>query len=151
MPQDISYLLGSLGVTFLLGLSAYGSCHGMRVCGSSAALHSGIPAIITYSYVSMIIISTVFFYAFILAIIIINRLGAAYGLEDGLRHLFSGILFGSIGFSSGKAMGGVAQEGFRRLAKHPGFFVTYLIALASVEVTLVIAFLCTLLVIYAPQ
>lgn len=147
--RDFNFLSGSLGIAFVLSLSAYGSCNGMGVCGAAAALNSGVPVIITYSYVSMIIISTVFFYAFILAIIIINKLGPVYTFEESLKHLASGILFGCIGLSSGKAMGKVAKEGFRRLAKTPGFVMTYLIALASVEVTLVLAFLCTLLIIFS--
>lgn len=148
MPSDIYYLVGSLGITLILGLSAYGSCKGMSVCGATAALNAGVPIIITYSYVSMIIISTVFFYAFILAIIIINRFDSSYGFEESLRNFASCLLFGCVALSSGSAMGKVVQEGFRRLAKNPEFFVTYLVSLASIEVVLILSFLCTLLMNY---
>ena len=149
MGTDATYLLGALGTTVLLGLSACGACNGMSVCGAASALNASVPAIVTYSYVAMIIISTVFFYAFILAIIIINRLVPEYTLQDGLKHLAAGILFGGVGMYSGNSMGEISKEGFRRLAKRPGFFMTFLVALASVEVTLVIAFLCALLIIFS--
>lgn len=149
MSEDISYLLGSLGIAILLGLSALGSCTGMGVCGASSALNSRVPSIVTYSYVAMIIISTVFFYAFILAIIMINRLTSDYSFAQGLRHLAAGVIFGGVGLSSGLSMGHVAKDGFRRLSKRSEFFMTFLLALASVEVTLVIAFLCTLLIIFS--
>lgn len=149
MSEDLNYFLGSLGIALLLSLSAFGSCTGMGMCGAASALNSHVSSIITYSYVAMIIISTVFFYAFILAIIIINRLAGDYSFKEGLGHLAAGIIFGGVGLSSGLSMGRVTKDGFRRLSKRTDFFMTFLLALASVEVTLVIAFLCTLLIIFS--
>ncbi|KAI4291919.1 V-type H+-transporting ATPase 16kDa proteolipid subunit [Pancytospora philotis] len=146
---DSAYLFGALGVSALLGLSAYGSCTGMGACGAASTLNSHVPSVITYSYVAMIIISTVFFYAFILAIVIINRLTGTYPLSHGIVHLAAGLLLGGVGLSSGLAMGRIANDSFRRLAKRPEFFVSFILALASVEVTLVLAFLCSLILVFS--
>lgn len=151
MEENQNYLIGSLGVATLLSLSAYGSCNGMSICGASAALHSSSPIVITYSYVSMIIISTVFFYAFILSIIIINKFDSTYSFIAAIKHLACGIVFGSIGLSGGLSMGQVSKKGFAKLAKYPSFFMPFLISLASIEVTLVIAFLCALLIIFTSK
>lgn len=148
---DLPYLLGSLGIMAILGLSACGSCNGMMKCGASSTIHSQIGTVLTYSYISMIMISTSFFYGFILAIIIINRLDAEYTLQKGIHHLTSGVIFGMIGLSSGVAMGSISEHGFKRIAQNRKFYTSFVISLASVEVTLVIGFLCSLLVIYKVQ
>lgn len=145
---DIQYLLGSIGIMAILGLSACGSCSGMSKCGTSSVLHSQISTVLTYSYVAMIMISTCFFYGFILAIIMINRLDSNYTLKKGILHLVSGTLFGVIGLSSGKTMGNISSDGFKSIAKNEKFYTSFMICLASVEVTLVIGFLCSLLIIY---
>jgi len=93
-------------------------------------------------------ISTTFFYGFILAIVIINKLGGSYTLSDGIHHLVSGLIFGVIGLSSGTAMGDISAQCFKRIAQNEEFYTSFMISLASVEVTLVIGFLCSLLVIY---
>lgn len=148
MVQSLPYLLGSLGVTIALSLSAFGACEGMSSCGTASILYAHIPAIVTYSYVSMIMISTIFFYGFILSIIIINKLSASYSLHSSIMHLTSSLIFGIIGLYSGKSMGRISSNSFRRIAKNTEFYMTFIISLASVEVTLVIGFLCSLLVIY---
>lgn len=146
--DDLPYLLGSFGVLLILGLSASGSCEGMMECGASSTLHSQIGTVLTYSYVSMIMISTIFFYGFILSIIIINRLGSEYTLNNGIFHLVSGLIFGMIGLYAGKSMGKISRDGFKRIAEKEQFYISFVVSLASVEVTLVIGFLCSLLLIY---
>jgi V-type H+-transporting ATPase 16kDa proteolipid subunit len=147
--DDVEYLLGSVGVTSLIGLSACGACEGMMECGTASTLYSQIQSVVTYSYVAMIMISTVFFYGFILSIIIIGKIGNNdYSLHNGIMHLTAGIVFGLIGLYSGRSMGKIATKGFERIAQKPSFYTSFMIALASVEVTLVIGFLCSLLVIY---
>jgi F0F1-type ATP synthase membrane subunit c/vacuolar-type H+-ATPase subunit K len=148
---DLPYLLGSLGIMAILGLSAYGSCYGMMKCGASSIIHSQIGTVLTYSYVAMIMISTSFFYGFILAIIIINKLDPEYTLHKGIHHLTSGLIFGGIGLSSGIAMGNISEKGFKKMAQNEDFYTSFMISLASVEVTLVIGFLSSLLVIYKVQ
>lgn len=146
--DDLPYLLGSLGVLLILGLSASGSCEGMMECGASSTLHSQIGTVLTYSYVSMIMISTIFFYGFILSIIVINKLGEGYNLHNGILHLVAGLIFGVIGLFAGKSMGKISKDGFRRIAEKEQFYTSFIVSLASVEVTLVIGFLCSLLIIY---
>ncbi|ELA41524.1 uncharacterized protein VICG_01388 [Vittaforma corneae ATCC 50505] len=146
--EGLPYLLGSLSVMLVLGLCACGSCNGMMKCGTSSTIHSQISTVLTYSYVSMIIISTSFFYGFILSIIIINKLGPNYTLHTGILHLTSGIIFGVIGVNSGVSMGNISSHGFKRIAQNEKFYTSFMISLASVEVTLVIGFLCSLLIIY---
>jgi F0F1-type ATP synthase membrane subunit c/vacuolar-type H+-ATPase subunit K len=147
--QDLQFLLGSLGVTSLLGLSACGACDGMMNCGTSSTLHAQKQSVVTYSYVSMIMISTVFFYGFILAIIIVGKIGGnTYSLHSGIMHFTAGLIFGLIGLHAGKVMGNMSKKGFERIAEVPAFYTSFMISLASVEVTLVIGFLCSLLVIY---
>lgn len=145
---DLAQLLGSVSVMIILGFSACGSCYGMGKCGTASTLHSQIRTVLTYSYVSMIMISTTFFYGFILAIIIINRLGGGYSLQDGIHHLISGLIFGVVGLSAGTSMGNISSNCFKKIAQKDDFYMTFVVALASVEVTLVIGFLCSLLVIY---
>lgn len=146
--SDLPYLLGSLSIMVILGLAACGSCNGMARCGTASAIHSQISTVLTYSYVSMIIISTTFFYGFILAIVIINKLGGSYTLRDGVHHLVAGVIFGVVGLSTGVSMGDISSNCFKRIAQNEEFYTSFMIALASVEVTLVIGFLCSLLVIY---
>ena len=147
--EDLEYLLGSLGVTALIGLSACGACEGMMNCGTASTLYAQLQSVITYSYVSMIMISTVFFYGFILSIIIVWKLGGpSYSIHNGIMHLVAGVVFGMIGMQSGRAMGRMSNKGFERIAQNPAFYTSFMIALASVEVTLVIGFLCSLLIIY---
>ncbi|KAM0680182.1 hypothetical protein GINT2_001565 [Glugoides intestinalis] len=146
--MDTPYLLGSLGVLAILGLSATGSCEGMAKCGTAAVLHAQIGTVLTYSYVAMIMASTVFFYGFILAIVMINKLGSVYSLQSAIMHLSACFIFGLIGLNAGLAMGKISANGFKRIAQNQEFYTSFLIALASVEVTLVIGFLCSLLVIY---
>lgn len=148
MEGPVQYLLGALSVSIILGLSAYGACDGMSSCGTASVLYSSIPAIVTYSYISMIMISTVFFYGFILAIIVINKLGESYTMHNGVMHLAAGIVFGAVGLYAGKSMGRISNNSFRRMAQKPEFYMTFIVSLASVEITLVIGFLCSLLVIY---
>ncbi|KAI5181094.1 V-type H+-transporting ATPase 16kDa proteolipid subunit [Pancytospora epiphaga] len=149
MGEEIGYFYGALGVSILLSMAAYGSCIGMGTCGASSVLHASTSIVITYSYIAMIIISTVFFYAFILAILIINKLTGEYTFVKGITHLSAGILLGCVGLFSGKSMGHITNDGFRRLSKKPEFFMIFLLALASVEVTLVLAFLCALIIVFA--
>lgn len=147
--EDLEYLLGSLGVTALMGLSACGACEGMMACGTASTLHAQAQSVVTYSYVAMIMISTVFFYGFILAVIIIGKLGTAeYSLHSGMMHLAAGLAFGGIGLQAGRAMGRMSRSGFERIAQKGAFYTSFLVTLASVEVTLVIGFLCSLLIIY---
>lgn len=146
--NDLASLLGSLGVTTILGLSASGSCNGMMKCGTSSTIHSQNHLVLTYSYVSMILISTTFFYGFILAIIIINKFGPGYTLHNGIMHLTAGIVFGVIGLFAGTSMGEISSQGFKRIVQNNEFSTSFMILLASVEVTLVIGFLCSLLMIY---
>ncbi|KAI5149204.1 V-type H+-transporting ATPase 16kDa proteolipid subunit [Enteropsectra breve] len=149
MEEQTSFLLGALGICSTLSLAAYGSCSGMAMCGSSSALYAHVHEIISFSYVSMIIISTVFFYAFILAIVMMNKITKDFSALLGLRYLSIGIFFGTVGMVAGRAMGAVSQSGFRKLSKHPSFFTSFLISLASIEVTLVLAFLCSLILLYS--
>lgn len=147
--EELEYLLGAIGVTSLISLSACGACEGMMMCGTASTMYSEIQTVLTYSYVAMIMISTVFFYGFILSIIIIGRLGnTAYSLHEGIMHLTAGIVFGLIGMYAGKSMGRITTKGFERIAQKPAFYTSFMISLASVEVTLVIGFLCSLLVVY---
>lgn len=151
MNEDISFLIGSLGISILLSLSAAGSCLGMSACGTSSTLNCTLPSVVTYSYVAMIMISTIFFYAFILAIIIMNQISVEYGNKQAVFHFAASLIFGTIGLVSGKAMGNISKEGFRRIVAKNDYFISFLISLASIEVTLVIAFLCSLLVIFVPK
>ena len=97
---------------------------------------------------SMIIISTIFFYGFIISIIIINRLVSRYSLHNGIFHLVSGLIFGLVGLYAGKSMGKISKDGFKKIAQKEQFYTSFIVSLASVEVTLVIGFLCSLLIIY---
>lgn len=148
MVDSIGILLGSLGTAFILGLAAFGACDGMSSCGTASILHSNKPIIVTYSYISMIMISTIFFYGFILSIVIMNKISSNYTTTQGIHHLLAGLIFGIIGLYSGKSMGSISNNGFKIMAKKPEFYMSFIICLASVEVTLVIGFLCSLLVIY---
>lgn len=148
MEGSVQYLLGALSVSTILGFSAYGACDGMSSCGTASVLYSNIPAVVTYSYISMIMISTVFFYGFILAIVVINKLDENYTTHSGVMHLAAGLIFGMVGLHAGKSMGRISNSSFRRMAQKPGFYMTFIVSLASVEITLVIGFLCSLLVIY---
>ncbi|OQS55698.1 hypothetical protein EHP00_469 [Ecytonucleospora hepatopenaei] len=146
--KNIEYLIGPTGISILLGLCAYGSCSGMSLCGCSSTLYADKGKIVTYSYVAMIMISTVFFYGFILAIITMNKITDNYKYITSIWHLSACTLFGMVGCTAGISMGKISQSGFRRIAERGEFFMSFLIALASVEVTLVLAFLCSLLMIY---
>ncbi|KAL6122072.1 hypothetical protein NUSPORA_00920 [Nucleospora cyclopteri] len=146
--ESMEFLVGPLGIALLLGLSAYGSCSGMSLCGCSSTLYANKQSIITYSYVAMIMISTVFFYAFILAILVINKFTTDYTLIQAIWNFSACCLFGGTGCVSGICMGKISQKGFRRIVEKPDFFMSFLITLASIEVTLVLAFLCSLLMIY---
>lgn len=148
MYNSIELILGALSISIILGLSAYGSCDGMGKCGTSSVMYSNIPIIVTYSYVAMIMISTVFFYGFILSIVIINKLGKTYTLVNGITHLASSLIFGLIGLNTGNVMGNISQLCFKEISTDPNFYFTFIISLASAEVTLVIGFLCSLLTIY---
>lgn len=148
MIEQAQYLLGTFSVCIILALSASGACSGMSSCGTSSILHTKLPVVITYSYISMIMISTIFFYGFILAIVIINKLTQEYTTANGMHHLVASLIFGLISFFSGRAMGEISADGFKIISKKPSFYVSYIVCLASVEVTLVIGFLCSLLVIY---
>lgn len=146
--MSVQHLLGALSVSTILGLSAYGACDGMSSCGTASILYSSIPAIVTYSYISMIMISTVFFYGFIIAIVVINKLEENYTMHSGVMHLAASIIFGAVGMCAGKTMGRMANSGFRRMAQKTDFCMAFVVSLASVEITLVIGFLCSLLIIY---
>lgn len=146
--ENVEYLIGPLGISILLGLCAYGSCTGMSLCGCSSTLYANKPKIVTYSYIAMIMISTVFFYGFIIAILIINKITNDYKYISSIWNLSAAILFGAVGYTAGICMGKISQAGFRRIVQKNEFFMSFLIALASVEVTLVLAFLCSLLMIY---
>ncbi|ORD94210.1 hypothetical protein ECANGB1_1034 [Enterospora canceri] len=146
--ENVEYLIGPLGISLLLGMSAYGSCTGMSLCGCSSTLYADRPRIVTYSYVAMIMISTVFFYAFILGILVMNKITATYSLSTAIWNFSACSLFGLVGFVSGISMGRISQLGFRRIVQKNDFFMSFLVALATVEVTLILAFLCSLLMIY---
>lgn len=146
--MPVQYLLGALSVSTILGLSAYGACDGMSSCGTASILYSTIPAIVTYSYISMIMISTVFFYGFIIAIVIINKLEKDYTVHNGIMHLAASLVFGAVGMCAGKTMGRMSNCSFRRMAQKADFCMAFIVSLASVEITLVIGFLCSLLIIY---
>jgi len=148
-PSDLPFLLGSIGIAFLLGLAALGSSYGLSQCGSSSIPCSSSPGVITYSYIAMIIISTIFFYAFILSMIIINGLSSNYSLIKSIKHLGTGLFFGIVSLIAGKSMGRISEHSFVSITKKKDFFVCYLISLASVEVILVISFLCSLLMIFS--
>lgn len=146
--NNIEFLLGPAGISILLGLCAYGSCSGMALCGCSSTLYANKGKIVTYSYVAMIMISTVFFYGFILAILVINKIADNYTFITSIWNLSACCLFGFVGCTAGISMGKISQSGFRRIVDKSDFFMSFLTALASVEVTLVLAFLCSLLMIY---
>jgi len=146
--SEARYLLGALSVATILGLSAQGACNGMGKCGTASVLYSNIPIIVTYSYVAMIMISTVFFYGFILSIVIINKIGKSYTIFNGVSHLSASFIFGMIGLNSGQMMGNISKMCFKEISVKPDFYTTFIISLASVEVTVVIGFLCTLLILH---
>ncbi|ORD96085.1 VATL [Hepatospora eriocheir] len=148
MNEIIQYLIGPIGISFLLSLSAYGSCDGMANCGASSTLYSDKPMIVTHSYVSMIMVSTVFFYAFIIGIIVMNKIDNNYTFIKSIWDLIACLLFGCIGLVGGKSMGLVSKLCFRRIVQKPEFFISFLFSLASLEVTLILAFLISLLIIY---
>lgn len=148
MSDYTGYMFCSLGVAGILSMSAFGACDGMSSCGSASILHSHIPIVITYSYISMIMVSTIFFYGFILSIVIMNRVSSDYDLISGIHHFLASLLFGVISLYAGKSMGSISNNGFKVIAKKPEFYTSFIICLASVEVTLVIGFLCSLLVVY---
>lgn len=148
LMNSFEFLIGPLGISLLLGLSAYGSCTGMSLCGCSSTLYADKNKIVTYSYVAMIMISTVFFYAFILTILVINKITENYTYITAIWNFSACCLFGVTGYVAGISMGKVSQNGFRRIVQRNEFFMSFLIALASIEVTLVLAFLCSLLMIY---
>lgn len=149
--SEISYLYGSLGIAALLSLSARGACGGMVLCGAAAALQAGRAHVIAISYVAMIIISTGFFYAFIIAISMISAIGGSYEVETGVRHLLAGLLYGSVGSVVGAGMGVLAGDGIRRVAKTPEFLGGFMILLVALEVVLLLAFLCALLMVFTER
>lgn len=146
--SSLEYLLGPLGISILLGLSACGSCTGMGLCGCSSILYADKGRIITYSYVSMIMISTIFFYAFILAILVINKLTDKYSLITAIWDLTACTIFGGVGYSAGISMGNIAKNSFSCIVQTDDFFISFMIAFASVEVTIILAFLASILIIY---
>merc|ERR1712133_49767 len=116
--KNVEYLIGPLGISLLLGMSAYGSCTGMSLCGCSSTLYANKPKILTYSYIAMIMISTVFFYAFILAILVMNKISNSYTFTSAVWNFSASALFGMVGYVSGISMGKMSQLGFRRIVQN---------------------------------
>ena len=96
----------------------------------------------------MIMCSTVFFYAFILSITIMNQILDNYTFDLSFKHLLAGLIFGLIGKSVGEAMRKLFKFGFRRVFQKPAFFSSFLISLVSLEVVLILGFLCSLMLIF---
>jgi F0F1-type ATP synthase membrane subunit c/vacuolar-type H+-ATPase subunit K len=145
--EELSKVVRVLGVALLVVLSVSGTCEGMIVTGAASTLQAQRKSIITYAFLAMLVASTIFFYAFIIALIAVGTLGGGGDLSRGMQVFGSCAVFGVIALVAGKAVSGATRRGFYVLSKKPEFFTSFLIQLSTTEALLIFALLCSLTMI----
>ncbi|TBT98444.1 hypothetical protein CWI38_0089p0020 [Hamiltosporidium tvaerminnensis] len=143
-----AHLMGSIGIVILVGLSAYAASEGIALSGTSSILYCQRRSIITQSYVALIMASTVFMYAFILAIAIMSAMTKEYTIEIAFQHFGASLIYGLTGLFIGNSMGKISKTSFKVLNQMPSFFFSFVLLIATVEVVLVFSFIFSLILIY---
>jgi F0F1-type ATP synthase membrane subunit c/vacuolar-type H+-ATPase subunit K len=145
--EELSKVIKAMGIALLIVLSVSGTCEGMVVAGAASTLQAQKRSIITYAFLAMLVASTIFFYAFIIALIAVGTLGSSSDLPKGIQVFASCGVFGVIAFVAGKAVSGATRRGFYVLSRKPEFFSSFLIQLSTTEALLIFALLCSLTMI----
>ncbi|EPR77696.1 V-type ATP synthase subunit K [Spraguea lophii 42_110] len=144
-----SFLIASIGLIFLLTLSAYGSSAGLCITAASTTFYAQKRSLITKAYVASLFSSTIFILGFIISMLIMFKISDNMKLEHSFKYLVSGTIYGFSGYFVGNAMGEVSKLAFEALSKDEGFFTSFLIQLTSLELLVIFAF--ALAVIIMPK
>ncbi|KAF7682647.1 V-type proton ATPase 16 kDa proteolipid subunit [Astathelohania contejeani] len=141
-------ILLSFGLSLLVLLSAYGCSEAIGVMGAASVSCAQKKSIIPQAYISVIFASTGFLYAFIIAMMIVLKVDDKYSLNSGYKHFGACLMYGISGFVNGKAMGMVSKPAFKTLVKVPSFFISFMLILATIEASLIMSLVMSMMTIF---
>ncbi|EJW02221.1 hypothetical protein EDEG_03339 [Edhazardia aedis USNM 41457] len=142
------FVILSLGLISLFVLTSLGTTEAMTSAGISSIMYCQKKSIITQAYVAIIMASTIFMYALIIAMTII------FGVSSNSKNLVTAkaldyfqacMLYGLCAYFGGKAMAQTCKYGFDALYKVPEFFLNFIMMMSGIEVVLIFGFIFALL------
>lgn len=124
-------------IMFLFYMSASGSADAITAAATSSIMYAQKKSMITQAYVAVLMASTIFMYAFIIAFGIVFKLDGNYTMAKALDHSLACFLFGVCSYVCGQAMKTTCKHGFATIAKTPNFFFSFILVMSSIEVMLI--------------
>ncbi|EOB14984.1 Vacuolar ATP synthase 16 kDa proteolipid subunit 2 [Nosema bombycis CQ1] len=146
--ENLPFFFAFGGVSILMALASYGSCHGMAQAVTASVMYIQKKSIMTSALLAVIMISIIFFLALVVSILILNRLDSNYSLASSFNHFVACLVMGGVGAVCGKSMGGASSSMFRVLHKKDGFFLSFMLIFSTAELAVIFAFLISLTLIY---
>ncbi|KAM0672632.1 putative subunit of V-type ATP synthase [Ordospora colligata] len=144
------YAIVSVGLASQMALAVYGACEGMASSGAASILHSQNRSILGPTYFIMIMISTIFFSSFLVALIVATNIDATLDVSKSVSYFSACMMVGITSAVSGKVCACLGKRGFRILSEKPSFLPILIILFGMIEFVLIIVFSCALLMVYQP-
>lgn len=129
--------LSCFSIIFLIFMSAFGSSNAITTASTSSIMYTQKRSIITQAYIAVLMASTIFMYAFIIALGIIFKFNGDYQIQKAIDHSLACFLYGICSYFCGNAMSTACKHGFSRIAKTPKFFFSFILVMSSIEVMLI--------------
>lgn len=145
--EESKFLIASLSTVILMALSAYAACTAITQSSIHAIPLALKKSVLTNAYIAVIMGSTIFVYSLILCTLMIDRIKTTMSVDDSLRCLASGIVFGFSAYFAGIAFGEVCKRSYITLGKQEGYYVIFLCVLSAVELVTLFAFLVSLFIV----
>lgn len=150
MPQvQFSALFpGLLGAAIAFLVAALGSSRGCGIAGQAAAgVVSEDPSKFSATMILQALPATQSIYGFVIAFMIIGKLGDVSTLEQGLSLFAAGLPMGIVGWYSGVYQGKVAAAGIHLIAKRPEALGNAIIYALMVEMFAILSLVTSILML----
>ncbi|KAM0673569.1 hypothetical protein GVAV_002946 [Gurleya vavrai] len=145
--ENFAIPVACFSICFVTLLSANGSAKAISAASTSSIMHSQKKSILVKAYVAVLLASTIFMYAFIVALSVAFKINKGYEMEKAYRHLIACFIYGLTAYFGGNAMTEICKQSFCKISEVPGFFISFMILMTSIEVMLIFAMIFSLILI----
>ncbi|KAM0687593.1 hypothetical protein COBT_001166, partial [Conglomerata obtusa] len=127
---NYAFPIACLGICLLVFLAASGSSEAITSASTSSLMHCQKKTLITQAYIAVLMASTIFMYAFIIALAIVFKMSKSYDMKMAVTHAFACILYGVCAKFSGRSMAVACRHGSGKIAKQPAFFFSFVLVMS---------------------
>ncbi|AFN82722.1 hypothetical protein EROM_031000 [Encephalitozoon romaleae SJ-2008] len=146
--SDTAFSIVSIGLAIEMALAVYGACEGMASSGGASILCSRNRSILGPTYFIMIMVSTIFFSSFLVALIIATNIDEKLDMAKSISYFSACLMVGITAAISGKVCSTLGRRGFRILSEKPSFLPILIILFGMIEFVIIVVLSCALLMVY---